>query len=131
MSTVLDRDALEASPLADLHLIANQLGVDGFRRLRKAELIDAIVAKQSGDSDVAEAEAEVEVEAEVDQTEPPAAEVAPEAPPEAIPADEAPSEGPTDVRGGSAGEAEEPPDSGNEPAAADEPPAEEAPPTED
>ena len=41
MSSVLDRDALERSPLADLHLLANELGVDGFRRLRKAELIDA------------------------------------------------------------------------------------------
>jgi transcription termination factor Rho len=48
MSTVLDRDALEKSPLADLHLIANELGVDGFRRLRKPDLIDAIIATQSG-----------------------------------------------------------------------------------
>jgi transcription termination factor Rho len=48
MSTVLDRDALEQSPLADLHLIANELGVDGFRRLRKPDLIDAIIARQSG-----------------------------------------------------------------------------------
>ena len=51
MSSVLDRAALEQSPLADLHLIANELGVDGFRRLRKAELIDAIVARQSGGDD--------------------------------------------------------------------------------
>ena len=49
MSSVLDRSALEHSPLADLHLLANELGVDGFRRLRKAELIDAIIARQSGD----------------------------------------------------------------------------------
>src|SRR5215211_8912797 len=48
MSSVLDRDALEQSPLADLHLIANELGVDGFRRLRKADLIDAIIERQSG-----------------------------------------------------------------------------------
>jgi len=48
MSSVLDRDALEQSPLADLHLIANELGVDGFRRLRKTDLIDAIIAKQAG-----------------------------------------------------------------------------------
>ena len=48
MSTVLDRDALEKSPLADLHLIANELGVDGFRRLRKADLIDAIIARSPG-----------------------------------------------------------------------------------
>jgi transcription termination factor Rho len=65
MSSVLDRDALESSPLADLHLIANQLGVDGFRRLRKADLVDAIIAKQSGENGAAEEpEVEVEVEAE-------------------------------------------------------------------
>ena len=51
MTSVLDRDALEQSPLADLHLIANELGVDGFRRLRKAELIDAIIASQSDGAD--------------------------------------------------------------------------------
>jgi transcription termination factor Rho len=58
MSTVLDRDALEKSPLADLHLIANELGVDGFRRLRKPALIDAIIATQSGDGAAAVAEEE-------------------------------------------------------------------------
>jgi transcription termination factor Rho len=49
MSSVLDRAALEESPLADLHVLANQLGVDGFRRLRKADLVDAIIAKQGGE----------------------------------------------------------------------------------
>ena len=49
MSSVLDRSALEQSPLADLHLLANELGVDGFRRLRKADLIDAILARQAGE----------------------------------------------------------------------------------
>jgi transcription termination factor Rho len=49
MSSVLDPSALADSPLADLHLLANELGVDGFRRLRKADLIDAIVAKQAGE----------------------------------------------------------------------------------
>src|SRR5438046_8550047 len=53
MSSVLDRSALAESPLADLHLLANELGVDGFRRLRKADLIDAIVAKQAGQDYVA------------------------------------------------------------------------------
>src|SRR5947209_4605448 len=66
--SVLDRSALEASPLADLHAIASELGLDGFRRLRKAELIDAILARQSGaeedtetpdEADVAPAEADV------------------------------------------------------------------------
>ncbi len=55
MTSVLDRDALEQSPLADLHMIANELGVDGFRRLRKAELIDAIIASQSEGDDAPEA----------------------------------------------------------------------------
>ncbi len=41
--TVLARPELEASPLADLHAIANEVGLEGFRRLRKAELIDAIL----------------------------------------------------------------------------------------
>jgi transcription termination factor Rho len=54
MSAVLDRSELEQSPLADLHLLANELGLDGFRRLRKEELIDAIVERQSGDSAPAE-----------------------------------------------------------------------------
>ena len=41
--SVLSRSALEASPLADLHAIASELGIDGFRRLRKADLVDAIL----------------------------------------------------------------------------------------
>ena len=45
---VLDRDALEQSPLADLHAIASELSLDGYRRLRKAELIDAIIERQGG-----------------------------------------------------------------------------------
>jgi transcription termination factor Rho len=64
MSAVLDRSELEQSPLADLHLLANELGVDGFRRLRKAELIDAIVARQSGEATTDEAPEETEEEEE-------------------------------------------------------------------
>src|SRR5882757_2917053 len=45
---VLDRSELEASPLADLHAIADQLGLDGFRRLRKGALIDAILDEPEG-----------------------------------------------------------------------------------
>jgi transcription termination factor Rho len=44
--SVITRSALEASPLADLHLIASELGIDGFRRLRKADLIEKIVEVQ-------------------------------------------------------------------------------------
>src|SRR3954470_5501816 len=60
MPSVLDRSALEQSPLADLHLLANELGVDGFRRLRKPELVDAIVARQSDEPAAEEPAAEEE-----------------------------------------------------------------------
>jgi transcription termination factor Rho len=49
MSSVLDRPGLEKSPLADLHLLAGELGVENYRRLRKADLIDAILSRQSGE----------------------------------------------------------------------------------
>ena len=45
MSIISPAD-LEASPLADLHALASALGIDGFRRLRKDELADAILARQ-------------------------------------------------------------------------------------
>jgi transcription termination factor Rho len=51
--TVLHRDALEASPLADLHAIASELGIDGYRRLRKAALVDRILEHQGDDVAVA------------------------------------------------------------------------------
>ncbi len=60
MPAVLDRAELEASPLADLHAIADQLGLDGFRRLRKGELIDRIVGEDgagSGEEPSAESQA--------------------------------------------------------------------------
>ena len=46
--SVLDPRELEASPLADLHALAAELGVEGFRRLRREELIKQIVAAQGG-----------------------------------------------------------------------------------
>jgi transcription termination factor Rho len=39
---VLDRKELEESPLSDLHAIASELGIEGFRLLRRDKLIDAI-----------------------------------------------------------------------------------------
>ena len=55
--SVLDRSELEASPLADLHAIADQLGLDGFRRLRKGDLIDAILDRTgAGGNDSSNAE---------------------------------------------------------------------------
>jgi transcription termination factor Rho len=53
--SVLDRSELEASPLADLHAIADQLGLDGFRRLRKADLIDAILGEPAKDGNGSDA----------------------------------------------------------------------------
>src|SRR3954452_6877222 len=69
---VVDRAALEDSPLADLHELASELGIDGFRRLRKANLIDAILEQQGGDGAAAapeaeEAEATDEPEAEAEE----------------------------------------------------------------
>lgn len=54
--SVLDRAALEESPLADLHAIASELSIDGYRRLRKPQLIDAILARQTGADEAASAE---------------------------------------------------------------------------
>jgi len=72
--SVLSREALEASPLADLHAIASELAIDGFRRIRKADLVDAILERADGlngrvagdadDDAVAVAVAEAEAEAE-------------------------------------------------------------------
>src|ERR1700760_3459885 len=52
--SIVDRAALESSPLADLHAMASELSIDGYRRLRRPELIDAIVSRQGGmDADAA------------------------------------------------------------------------------
>ncbi|MBV8989444.1 MAG: Rho termination factor N-terminal domain-containing protein [Solirubrobacterales bacterium] len=53
--SVLDRAALEGSPLADLHAIASELSIDGYRRLRRGDLIDAILNKQAGAAEEADA----------------------------------------------------------------------------
>ena len=47
---ILDRAELERSPLADLHAIASELGIEGYRLLRRDELIDALL-KQAGGGD--------------------------------------------------------------------------------
>jgi len=44
--SVISRSALESSPLADLHEIASELGLDGYRRLRKLDLVAAIIERQ-------------------------------------------------------------------------------------
>jgi transcription termination factor Rho len=44
---VLDRNELEQSPLSDLHAIASELGIEGYRLLRREKLIDAILGEES------------------------------------------------------------------------------------
>jgi len=75
--SVLDRSSLSDSPLSDLHLIANELGLDGFRRLRKDDLVDAILARQSGEEPAADepVEAASEQDAATDSDETPADEM--------------------------------------------------------
>jgi transcription termination factor Rho len=84
--SILDRDALAASPLADLHALASELAIDGYRRLRKDDLIDAIIVRQGG-APAEEAPAE---EAPVEEA--PAEEALEEAPVEEAPVEEAPAE---------------------------------------
>lgn len=75
--SVLDPRELEASPLADLHAIAAELGIEGFRRLRKEDLVRTIVEAQGGEmpskatngasepeAEAAEPEADAEPDAE-------------------------------------------------------------------
>ena len=61
--SVLQRKQLEESPLADLHAIASELGLEGFRTLRRGDLIGAILRAQG-------AEDESEPAAAVDEPEP-------------------------------------------------------------
>jgi transcription termination factor Rho len=62
--SVLDPRELQASPLADLHALAAELGLEGFRRLRKDELIEQIVATQGGAAAPAEDDGDVVVYAD-------------------------------------------------------------------
>src|SRR3954451_1414498 len=66
---MLPRSALEESPLADLHVLAAELGIDGYRRLRKADLIDRIVGAQGGGDDDGRIEDGVTDEDAGDETE--------------------------------------------------------------
>jgi transcription termination factor Rho len=89
--SVLQRQQLEDSPLADLHAIASELGLEGFRAMRRADLIGAILRAQGAD-DEAEPAAAIE-EPEPDEV--PADEALERPEGEAVaapPADEAPAE---------------------------------------
>ena len=47
---VLERTELEQSPLADLHAIASELGTEGFRRLRREELIRLLAGEAADEA---------------------------------------------------------------------------------
>ena len=57
---MLDRNALEQSPLADLHAIASELSIDGYRLLRRQQLVEAILARQQGSDERAQPDSETE-----------------------------------------------------------------------
>ena len=64
---VLDRNELEESPLSDLHAIASELGIEGYRLLRREKLIAAILG---GGADDGDAGGDVEPAAARDDEEP-------------------------------------------------------------
>lgn len=53
MSTDLDRSMLEAKNREELHAIAGAVGVEAPTRMRKADLVSAILAAASGRGEVA------------------------------------------------------------------------------
>jgi transcription termination factor Rho len=67
---VLKRNELEQSPLADLHALAAELGLEGFRRMRKAELINLLLGDSAGDDDGAEPEEALAEDAAAEGPEP-------------------------------------------------------------
>jgi transcription termination factor Rho len=98
--SVLRRKDLEGSTLADLHAIASELGLEGFRAMRKDDLVAAILEAgggedgEAGEPDLVEEAVEQEADqAVVDEPEETAAEDAPadeEQPAEAEPVEEEP-----------------------------------------
>src|SRR3954451_11725264 len=54
--SVLNRKELADSPLADLHQIAAELGVEGYRAMRKDDLIGAILGESGGSDEPADGE---------------------------------------------------------------------------
>ena len=48
--SVLQRSELEESPLADLHAIASELGIEGYRAMRRDDLVGAVIDAQGGDA---------------------------------------------------------------------------------
>jgi transcription termination factor Rho len=66
--SVLNRKELADSPLADLHQIASELGLEGYRAMRKEDLIGAILGATGGGEPAGEAVAVAEREEEDEDT---------------------------------------------------------------
>src|SRR3954467_2308611 len=64
------RRELEQSPLADLHAIASELGIEGFRRMRREDLIETILKTQGGNGASEEQPAEEEDREDVPEPRP-------------------------------------------------------------
>jgi transcription termination factor Rho len=75
--SVLDRKELEQSPLADLHAIAAELGIEGYRRLRREELIDTILGGTGGGESQTPQDVGEEIAADEEAVEEPPAEPPP------------------------------------------------------
>ena len=95
--TVLQRKELESSPLADLHAIASELGLEGFRSKRKDDLIGAILDAQGDDAPEPAAAEPAAAEPEPEPAEPDEVPSAESLEGPAEPEDESPGEGELDV----------------------------------
>jgi transcription termination factor Rho len=123
--SVLQRKQLEDSPLADLHAIASELGLEGFRTMRRDALIGAILRAQGAEDEPAAGEAETAAEEKAAAGEAAGA-AADELGPDEVPSDEA-LEGPS--RAAAAPPAEAEPTAAAPPVEAEPTPA--APPAEE
>lgn len=100
--SVLDRSDLEASPLADLHAVAGELGLDGYRRLRKADLIERIVERSGGQPQGVAKGHSTELEQEVEAKAPSPRRRRPSRRRRATEAGSGPETGPEEAAGGQA-----------------------------
>jgi transcription termination factor Rho len=91
--SVLKKKELEDSPLADLHAIASELGLEGFRSKRKNDLIAAILEVSSPSAPSEEDEREPDEVPAEEALEAPAVDLQEEEPEEEEPEEEETSEG--------------------------------------
>lgn len=78
--SVLQRKELDESPLADLHAIASEIGIERYRAMRRDDLVKAILDTQGGEERDEEPPAEEPASDSEPEEKPPAAEEEPPAP---------------------------------------------------